>query len=318
MNEKEMKITFWKKWLIAVRPWALPASVMPVIFGATMAVVIEGVSFRPFHFILSLLAMMILHSGANILSDISDYEKKLDTVPTPVSGAIVRGHMSTRTALKGAVLLFICGIVLGIILALMTNTILLIIGGIGVFVGIIYTRGGILSMKYHALGDFAVFLDFGILGALGAWIVQCESFSWLPVLWAVPLALLVAAILHANNWRDIESDSKGRIKTVASLLEDRMSLGYYGFLIWSPYVIVIGLIGLPRILPELSPVQMPLLFIMVILSVPFSMNLWKKARNRKNPVHPLDFITLDGATARLNLFFGGLATIALILHELIR
>jgi len=318
MNEKVMEISFWKKWLIAVRPWALPASVMPVIFGATMAVVIGGVSFRPFHFVLSLLAMMILHSGANILSDISDYEKKLDTVPTPVSGAIVRNLMSTRTALKGAALLFICGIIIGIILALLTTAILLLIGVIGVFVGIIYTRGGILSMKYHALGDFAVFLDFGILGALGAWIVQSDSFSWLPILWAVPLALLVAAILHANNWRDIESDRNGGITTVASLLRDRGSLGYYGFLIWSPYIIVLGLIGLPRILPGLSPVQMPLTFILVILSLPFSINLWKKAKKRKNPVHPLDFITLDGATARLNLFFGGFNTLALILHEIIR
>ena len=38
---------------------------------------------------------------------------------------------------------------------------------------------------------------------LGAWVVQTRSFSWIPVLWTVPMSMLVIGILHANNWRDI-------------------------------------------------------------------------------------------------------------------
>ena len=78
-------------------------------------------------------------------------------------------------------------------------------------------------LKFRALGDLAVFLNFGILGALGAWVVQIETFSWMPVVWTVPMAMLVVAILHANNWRDTISDTERRVRTIASLLGDKGS-----------------------------------------------------------------------------------------------
>ena len=88
-TQKE-NVPFIKKWLTAMRPWALPASTMPVIFGTSLAVVIGQVSLDVFKFILALFAMMILHSAANILSDVFDFKRGLDTSVTPVSGAIVR------------------------------------------------------------------------------------------------------------------------------------------------------------------------------------------------------------------------------------
>lgn len=44
-----------------------------------------------------------------------------------------------------------------------------------------------------------MFLNFGVLGALGAWIVQTGTLSRAPVIWAVPMSLLVVGILHSNN-----------------------------------------------------------------------------------------------------------------------
>jgi hypothetical protein len=41
---------------------------------------------------------------------------------------------------------------------------------------------------------------------------------------------------------------------------------------------------------------------------------WRKTLNRATPKQPLDFIALDGATAQLNLVFGLLCTVSLILH----
>jgi 1,4-dihydroxy-2-naphthoate octaprenyltransferase len=40
METEKMKVPFLKKWIIAMRPWALPASTMPVIFGTSLAVVL--------------------------------------------------------------------------------------------------------------------------------------------------------------------------------------------------------------------------------------------------------------------------------------
>ena len=291
-----------KKWVVAFRPWALPASSMPVIFGTSLAVVIGGADFAPGRFLLALAGMMILHTAANMLSDVYDFKRGLDKEPTPVSGAIVRGWLSPRQVAAGSVLLFAVGAAIGLYLVSVTGKTLLLIGSVGVVIGVFYT-----ALKYHALGDLAVFLNFGLLGALGAWVVQTRAFSWTPVAWTVPMAMLVSAILHANNWRDALSDKEKRVTTVALVLGDRSSLVYYGFLIFGSMSIIVILVILPQIAPWPGP-AMPMTFLIVLLALPRALDLWGRARRRKAPRKPLDFVILDGATASYNLLFGLLCT----------
>lgn len=311
--EQPVNMNVFKKWLICFRPFSFPASTMPVVFGSVGAAAYGGFTFKPGLFILSLLGMVILHSAANILSDINDYRKGLDRVPTPVSGGVVRGLITIREAWISSGILFLAGTLIGLYLVLKSGPLLLVIGGLGLLVGIFYTRGGKVALKYHALGDLAVFLNFGILGSVGSWYVQSGSFSWIPVVWAVPMAMHVIAILHANNWRDIVSDKDGDIATVASILGDKGSLRYYAFMIFGPFAIVLGLIFLPRILPGDLP-AMPLPFLLTLLALPLAIRLWHKAIRRKEPIDPFDFIALDGATAQLNLLFGALCTISLLVN----
>lgn len=311
------KISFIKKWWISVRPFAFPASTMPVIFGTVLAIVYGDASFSFLNFILAFLGMVILHSGANILSDIYDYRKGLDEVPNPTSGGIVRGYINMKEAKTASVVFLIIGTLIGFYLTYVTGIWLLIIGFVGLFIGIFYTSGTRLALKYNGLGDFAVFMNFGILGALGAYYVQTSQLSWIPVLWAIPMSTLVIAILHANNWRDITSDKKKNIFTVASLLGDRKSLRYYGFLIYGPFIMVLALILVPYFLIPGTDF-MPFSFLITLLALPLAIGLWRKALNRRNPKEPLDFIALDGATAKLNLAFGSLCTVALFVHALLQ
>jgi 1,4-dihydroxy-2-naphthoate octaprenyltransferase len=301
-----------KKWLVAARPWALPASAMPVIFGTALAAVIGGARFAPLRFLWALVTMMALHSAANMLSDVFDFRRGLDRDVTPVSGAIVRGWLTDGQVARGAAVLFILGGISGLLIALAVGRSLLVVGAIGVAVGVFYT-----VLKANALGDLAVFLDFGLLGAAGAWIVQTGSFSWLPVVWTVPMALLVIAILHANNWRDIASDGARRVTTVAGLLGDRGSFAYYGFLIFGPFAIDSALIAGPRLLGGTSR-PMPLAFLLVAFALPSALSLWGRALRRARPRRPLDFVVLDGATANHNLVFGLLSTAAAVLEGLLR
>ena len=305
-----------KVWLIAIRPFALPASTMPVIFGSVAAVVLGNAELHIFHFILSLIAMVLLHSGANMLSDVTDFKKGLDTEPTPVSGAVVRGLLSQAAVLRGGILFLVIGSLIGIYLVTQVGLPLLIIGILGLIIGIFYTIPP-LELKYRALGDWAVFLDFGILGATGAWIVQTRSFSWLPVLWAIPIGLLVIAILHANNWRDTASDTQVGVRTIASILGDKGSLVYYGFLLTLSYVLVTLCVFGPRHgTGSLSP--LPYTALAVFLSVPNALTLWRRALSRHAPRSPLDFIALDGATAQHNLLFGVLYIAGILGSLLIR
>lgn len=297
-----------EKWIIAFRPWALPASTMPVVFGASLAVVIGKAHFSLGPFLLALVGMIVLHTAANMLSDVFDFRRGLDRDITPVSGAIVRGWLSARQVAAGSAFLFLIGSAIGLYLVSLTGRTLLVIGALGLAVGVSYT-----ALKYHALGDLAVFLNFGLLGSLGAWVVQTRQFSWVPVIWTVPMAMLVAAILHANNWRDSISDRERRVTTVASLLGDRGSLFYYGFLIFGSMAIIAGLIFLPRLF-SFRLVAMPLTFLVVLLALPRALSLWGRARRRHTPRQPMDFLILDGATANYNLVFGFLCTAAVWLN----
>lgn len=309
--------SFFKKWWISLRPFSFPASSMPVVFGTVLAYVYGGQVFNLWYFLLAFFGMVFLHAGANILNDIIDYRKGLDKIPAPVSGGVVRRLISINEAKVASTILFSTGTIMGLLLAYLTSPWLLLIGVPGIMIGIFYSLGGKIALKYHALGDLAVFLNFGTLGALGAWFVQTETFSWIPVIWALPMSMLVIGILHANNWRDIKSDREGSIYTIASMMGDRKSLKYYGYLIFGPFIVILALIVIPYFaFPNVT--FMPWTFGIVIISLPMALRLWQKALNRKKPKTPIDFVALDGATAQFNLVFGLLCTLALVLEAVIR
>ena len=315
--EQQGQLSFVKKWWISSRPFSFSASTMPVVFGSVLAAVCGGYEFKPILFVLSFVAMVILHSASNILNDVKDYAMGLDVVPSPVSGGVVRKIISTKEAKIGASILFCIGTIIGFILVYLTGIWLLVIGLGGLAVGIFYSLGGKIALKYHAFGDFAVFLDFGILGSLGSYYVQSGQLSWVPALWAIPFSMQVIAIVHANNWRDIGSDSEGKIITVASLLGDMGSLRYYWIMVFVPFIMIFGYIFIPYFfIPGVA--SMPFTFLITFLALPVAFKVWKKALNRHHPKKPMDFITLDGATAQLNMIFGALCTVALLVDALIK
>lgn len=298
---------FFKLWWIAARPYSLTASTMPVVFGTTMAVVVGGVEFHGLRFTAALLGMVLLHVGANLVNDGVDFRRGYDRRVNPVSGAVVRGWISPKRAFAVAAALFVLGSVLGIALVAVAGWPIFWIGLAGIVIGIVYSVGP-WALKYHAIGDLAVFLDFGILGAMGAWTAQTGELSWAPAIWAVPMSLLVVAILHANNWRDIGPDTAGGARTMASLLGDRRSAAYYGFLVFSPFAAVLAILAVSRL--GVGP-KMPWTFLVTFLSLPHAARLMRRGQARHASPDPALFQSLDGATGRLNLAFGLLSTAAL-------
>jgi 1,4-dihydroxy-2-naphthoate octaprenyltransferase len=302
------------KWWVAMRPFALPASTMPVIFGTVLAVTIGGAPLKTDLFFAALFGMAILHTGANLLNDIYDFRQGIDKQVNPVSGAVVRGWITPREALASGWLFIGIGLVFGLYVFIHVGMAILWIGIVGIAIGVLYTWGP-FPLKFNALGDLAVFLNFGILGALGAWAVQTGTLSWVPAVWAIPMSLLVVGILHSNNWRDIKSDSSGGIQTVASMLGDHRSEGYYMFLLIGPYVIISALIVISRftgIMPK-----MPFTFLLTFFTLPMALKLILKGKQRHHPKQPHDFMALDGATAQLNLMFGILCILALGLDAIL-
>ena len=133
--------------------------------------------------------------------------------------------------------------------------------------------------------------------------IQTGTFSWIPVVWAVPIGLLVIAILHANNWRDINGDRSENIKTVAMILGDKGSFMYYATLLITPFLIILFLMIGPGFF-DMGGLAMPSSFAIVFLALPAAVNLIRKTEARFIPERVMEFVALDGSTAQFNTVFG--------------
>jgi 1,4-dihydroxy-2-naphthoate octaprenyltransferase len=297
-------------WWRAVRPFAFTVSLIPPIMGALIAAVENpGHEFSLFRFILAGIGCMTAHAGANLLSDYYDFKTRVDRDGTfGSSGLLVSGIMSPEQILRGGAIALVLAGVIGAYLVLVTpgGTFLIWLILIGGLLGIFYTAKP-FEFKYHALGDLAVFISFGPAMVLGAYFVQAHHFSWKPVLYSIPIGLLVDAVLHSNNLRDIASDGVVKIKTVPILIGEKWAKRMYQALVFGAYFIILLLVlsgGLTAFA------------LLVFLSLPLAVKLVNVVRH-KETVPAEKFAVIDAATAQLHLAFGLLMVIGLIIRYFI-
>ncbi len=292
----------WKKWLILARVWGAPISIVPLVMGTALAALYGGVRVGWGRFALALVAIELLHSGANAWSDVFDFRRGLDRKATPVSGALSHGVFTLRQTVVRSLGMLAAGAAIGAGLALRAGPALWWVGNAGLLLALFY-----FLFKPVALGDLAVFAAFGPLIALGAWVLQTGAFSWLPLVWLVPFGLIVIAVLHANNWRDTDEDRAAGIRTVAQMLGDRGSFVYYGALVFGSIALTLVFLVMP-----VAGQTLPWGMAVVLLTVPPALKLMGRARRRHAPRQPLDFVTLDAATAQFMVPFGVLSTLGLL------
>lgn len=295
-------------WWSAIRPFAFTVSLIPPILGAVIAVMENpGLRFHWPRFFLTLIGCMVAHAGANLLSDYYDFKVGVDREGTfGSSGVLVKGIMQPGQIFRGAWIAVFMAVGIGIYLVWVTphGSFLLGLILLGGILGIFYTANP-FAFKYRALGDVAVFISFGSAMVLGAYYVQAHRFSWGPVLYALPIALLVDAVLHSNNLRDIGNDSVVNIRTVPILIGEGLSkLLYYG-LIFGAYVVTLVLI----LWGGLSPVTL-----LTFLSCPLAFKLARMVRN-KDRVPVQQFAMIDAATAQFHLTFGILMILSLLVQH---
>ena len=79
--------------------------------------------------------MAFLHTGSNLLNDVFDYKKGIDKQVNPVSGAVVRGWITPREAIRGAMLFMAAGTIIGLYLVSRVGAPIFWIGLTGVLIG---------------------------------------------------------------------------------------------------------------------------------------------------------------------------------------
>lgn len=289
-------------WLQAVRAFSFPASIVPVAVGAVLAAHFEGaVAWWLLPFIA--VASVLMQAGTNLVSDYFDYVKGVDKDYTyGSSGVLTAGLLTPGQVLVGGLLVFATACGIGLLFIAMRGWPILALGVVGLLGGIFYTARPV-GYKYLALGDALVFTLMGPLMVIGSYFVLTGSYRHSILIASLPVGCLVAAILHANNMRDIGHDLDAHVRTVANLLgHDRARLEYY-VLVGGAYVAVVGMIAGGLISPW---------GLLVFVTAPLAAKNFQRVVHSQ-PQQPETIATLDVQTAQLHLAFGLLLSLGILL-----
>ena len=294
-----------KEWFAVTRYWSFPVSAMPVAvcfaYLFSRGLVPDGI--MPWvRLVLSLIGIVVLHAAGNVLSDYKDYKSGVDNERAFAVPNLVFKKFEPREYLVFSILLFIIGIAIGLVITLLSGTGLLIVGGVGVLLTLLYS-----FLKYHALGDLDIFLIFGVLSVLGTTYAVTGVYVYDALLLALPVGIITVSVLHANNTFDTVSDGEAGIKTFGMLLGLERSAKLYCCYMVLPFLCV----AFYLVVGWLHPLSV----LSLIAVVPAYKN-YKQAAQYKTL--GLDAMKgLDIASSKLQMTFSGSLTIALMIAGLI-
>ncbi len=242
----------WQAWLQALRPRVFTATYAPMAL-AGIAAYGDGV-FRIPEFTLALLGTLLLQSAANLINEYADYRRGADALKQAGQGMTIKKKiLSPQSVLAGAVLTTLGGCLIGLFLLARSGPLLLFIGLGGVLVAVTYTAGP-FPLAYNGLGEIAVAIFMGPAIVVGAYYVMSpaapESRLWELCLISLPIALMVAAILHANNIRDMDADRAVNKRTLAVIFGIHFARVEYMFLALGAYIAQAALVAAGTLPPQ--------------------------------------------------------------------
>jgi 1,4-dihydroxy-2-naphthoate polyprenyltransferase len=203
-------------WIQAIRAPSLSAAAIPVLLG--VAVAARAGFFSLGRMILALVGAIAIQAGTNLINDYYDFRSGADSEQSlGPSMVIQRGLLSADQVWRGGITAFAIGALIGLVLVYLCGWPILAIGIPSVMAGYFYTANPV-SLAYVALGELTVFIFMGPAIVIGSYYVMAMHFSSAAIWASIPLGFLVAGILHANNIRDIESDTRHGKRTLATIL----------------------------------------------------------------------------------------------------
>ncbi len=284
-----------KVWWRSSRPWSYTAAIIPVALGSVIA--LSHGFFDMWLFVLTMVGSVLIQAGTNFTNDYYDYVKGADRQGSySLGGGIVRGDITPRQALTAGLLCFGIGSAIGLYLVSVAGPVILWIGIISVLIGFFYTAGP-LALAYVGLGEIAVFIFMGPVIVMGSYYVQAQQLTLPVVLASLPVGFLVAAILHANNLRDIDDDVQTGKRTLATILgRDGANIEFY-VLIGGTYLSLVTVVLL-----GIAPWQT----LIAAITIPTAIGLIRMVATQREPgaLHPL-----IRDTAKLHAQFGVLMII---------
>lgn len=283
-------------WWTSIRPFSLGTSLLPVFFGTALANR-AGFPIRPRVLVLTLFVATLIHVSTNLTNSLYDWISGHDQPAGPQAIPILRdnpdGEMLVQRALS---ILAMLTAFISILFAYYTSWSMLTWPILGYLGGIYYTKPPI-AYKHRGVSLPAVFLLMGMLLPMVSFAAHTTFVSWKLVILCLPLALLVTAILAANELRDHKDDAAAGSITFTVRLGARFGTVLYFSLVILPYLCVtLSVLWL----------SVPQAALLVLLTLPLTSTLTNKVQRN-------DLSDLDLTTARLHGLFALIYTVSLFL-----
>lgn len=243
---ENQSLNIFQIWWLAIRPRTLPAAASGVVMGSTLAW--HDGSFQLFPALAALCVALLLQIGSNVANDVYDFERGADTSERHGPLRVTQAKLLSPAQVKrGMWVIFGLSALCGLYLASLRGWIVIIIGLAAIVSAIAYT-GGPFPLGYYGLGDLFVFIFFGLAAVAGTYFVQVGSVSAAAWWMAIPIGLIITAILVVNNLRDLENDRKAGKHTLAVIFGAQGARMEYVFCLGIAYLILPILI-LVKIVP---------------------------------------------------------------------
>lgn len=293
--------SIFAEWFGLARPFSLTAAAVPVLFGVALAYGDGAFYWGPF--LAMLLASLLIQAATNMFNEFYDEQRGLDTEGTVgIAGSIVQGRMKARDVLLGALFCYTLALFLGLYLVYVGGWPILLLGCLSALGGYVYSAGP-RPVAYTPASEAAVFIFMGLVIVVIAYGVQTGSYPIYVPLSATPIGALVAAILLANNIRDLESDRRGGRNTLPIAFGRRGGVFVYRCLLLGSYLLIGGLTILGVV---------PFGALLTLLSIPLAIRLWAKISASTVPGR-LDPVVKG--TAGLHAVFGLLYTVGILISS---
>lgn len=231
-------------WIKAFRLKFLLAAPIPQVFiGASIAWHFKSI-FDPLLFIIVMLGSVLAYLGCFGINEYFDYKSKADIFAqkdkTPFSGGsgtLPAGLLNSRDMLNCSIVVLGLGTFTAAYLTFLAGPILILFALIAIIGACSYTAPP-MKLSYRGIGEFWTGLYCGPIMVLGTYYVFTKELAFAPILSAIPVGILVAAILWLNEILDYSADKQAGKETLVVKFGKKCAASTYCLFLVATYTLL--------------------------------------------------------------------------------
>jgi len=268
LSKKKIVKDLW----IALRPLSLTLAVSSTTLGILVAwrsgmLIEDGVSLIWVRIMLVTIGGMLVQACANLVNDFYEGSFKYHRPGERTFRFLKYDRTAFDLAVFGLSMLCLAGTgLIGLVLMKLSTPSLIYIGLAGMAGAYAYT-GEPFVYKKRGLGAVLSFVLMGPLMVLGAYVAVSGTYSWEPVVLAMPASLMIPLLMMSNEIRDFVRDGELGIRTLTVIVGIRAGKGIYLGLLAVAYGMTVVLMVLGRLPAEA---------LAVLVTLPLAVKSYKK------------------------------------------